>query len=97
MSDYRVVPHGTIGAGTPVVFSISSTSKRIKQYKGDISMRTHQTVGDLMRAVAKQVHLQISEMRVFRLGKEINSQMFHKSIAQLSLLGAARGRDRSVL
>lgn len=70
-----------------VIFHISSTSKRLKQYKGEISMRTHQTVGDLMQAVAKQVHLNITDIRVYRLGKQINTQIFHKTIAQMQMLG----------
>jgi hypothetical protein len=87
LTDYRVVPHGSIGVGPVVIFHISSTSKRLKQYKGEISMRTHQTVGDLMQAVAKQVHLNVSEIRVYRLGKQINTQIFHKTIAQMQMLG----------
>lgn len=87
ISDYRIIPHGTIGVGPSVIFNISSTSKRLKQYKGDISMRTHQTVGDLMESVAKQVHLNVSEIRVYRLGKQITSDSFSKTIAQLHMLG----------
>ena len=40
-----------------------------------------------MQAVSKQVHLNISEIRVYRLGKQINTQIFHKTISQMQMLG----------
>lgn len=90
-SEFRIVPHGTIGIGNTIIFNVTSTSKRIKQYNGEIVMRSHQTVGDLINAVAKQVHLTIPELRVYRLGKEMTTTPFQTPISQLNMLGRETG------
>ena len=52
-------------------------------------MRSSDKVGALYKAVADQVQLSQSEIKVFRLGQEIQATEFNKPISQMrsSLLG----------
>jgi hypothetical protein len=86
-TEFRIVPHGSLGIGNLVVFRVVSTSNRLKKFNGDLTMRSNDTVMDLLKAVAKQFQVNCNEVKMFRLGKEILQNEFSKLISQLRQIG----------
>eukprot|EP01038_Epipyxis_sp_PR26KG_P010058 gene10058-13518_t len=86
-SSIRVVPHGTVGKGSPIEFKINSSNKKFKKYAASIILFTNDSQGDLVNAIAEQFQTSVSEIKVFRQGKEISVVDFKKSIGQLKQLG----------
>ena len=84
---FKLYPHSSLSQGSMVTFKISSTSRNIRnqlvQNNGEIVIRMHETVETLFQKVGNFVKLSPQDIKIFRLGKEISSLEFHKSVSTL--------------
>jgi ubiquitin C-terminal hydrolase len=90
LSSRRMYPHSSLFVGNKAIFRISGTSKNIKSFNGEISLRLGETVEDLFNAVAKELKLTPHEIKIFRQGKEILPAEFRKTISQLPMCAGER-------
>jgi hypothetical protein len=84
VSGSDVTVHGTIGRGTPVTFRLTSTHKSFSGAFRDVTIFMNETVHDLFVAVAQQLQVEPTRVKIFRLGKELSYRAEStKTIAQL--------------
>jgi len=85
---FHVPPHGMLDRGGSVSFKVSSSSKKMKGLSGAVVLHLGDTVQQLLRAVAEQVHSTVADIKVFRQGKELSMQEEgSKLISQLPMIG----------
>lgn len=85
---FHIPPHGMLDRGGCVSFKVSSSSKKMKGLSGAVVLHLGDTVQQLLRAVAEQVHSTVADIKVFRQGKELSMhEEGSKPISQLPMIG----------
>eukprot|EP01032_Pedospumella_encystans_P008041 gene8041-9580_t len=87
-NDGAVALHGTLGRGNPITFHVTSPTKALKEFEGEVVLHANETVNALFDAVAQRMHLSIAEVKLFRLGNELSRKNEGgKLISQLRTAG----------
>lgn len=82
----KIYAHNTVSLGKKVVFKVSSSSKKLKEYSGEIVMRCSDSVEELVNEVAKLVRTPLQELKIFRLGKEVSTNDYRRAIAHMHMI-----------
>eukprot|EP01040_Poterioochromonas_malhamensis_P002309 gene2309-2454_t len=82
----RIYCHTQCIEGNIVTFKISSSSQKLKNLHTEIKIRVHAKIQELINEIARVIKLAPNEFKVFRLGKELLSSEYNKSISQFHLL-----------
>ncbi len=85
-SKHRIYAHNFVSQGQSTTFKISASSKTLNCSGDDVVLRLNDTIEDLFNAVGKFVHASPSDIKLFRLGKEIFPGEYKKMIAQLPMI-----------